>query len=376
MEYELSGNSIQIIELNATIKQVAQANISVLITGESGTGKELVANGIYHFSKRRNKPLIKVNCGAIPEGIIESELFGHQRGAFTGAVEERKGYFEMADGGTIFLDEIGEMPLGTQVKILRVLESGEFMKVGGNKNIKVDVRVIAATNRELAKEVMNKNFREDLYFRLKSINLHIPPLRERKSDIILLFKKFTDEFCLENNIIFSGIEEDAMEFITNYVWNGNARELKNFCESIIVLHPNSKLTLNNVKKHLQVEVNEVKNLPAISTYKREQFDKDLIMRALFEIKTDIIDVKSILHNLGMKIFENERINKGSINDNSLIITREDLSELSYNEIEKRILLFLLREKNWNKKEVAKILGQTPRNVYRMIQKYNLNETFN
>ena len=195
MEYKLLGESIQIKELNETIKQVAPTDISVLITGESGTGKEVAANAIYFYSKRNDKPYIKVNCGAIPEGIIESELFGHQKGAFTGAIETRPGYFEMADKGTIFLDEIGEMPLATQVKILRVLESGEFMKVGGNKNQRVDVRVIAATNRDLQKEVFNKNFREDLYFRLKSINLHIPPLRERKSDVKALFNSFVEGFC-------------------------------------------------------------------------------------------------------------------------------------------------------------------------------------
>jgi DNA-binding NtrC family response regulator len=371
MEYELTGNSVQIKELNKTIKQVAPTNISVLITGESGTGKEVVANAIHYYSKRRHKPLIKVNCGAIPEGIIESELFGHQKGAFTGAVDDRKGYFEMADGGTIFLDEIGEMPAGTQVKLLRVLETGEFLRVGGNKNIKVDVRVIAATNKDLGKEVLNKNFREDLYYRLKSINLNIPPLRERKSDIIQLFRIFTDNFCLENKMKFAGIEEDAIEFITNYVWNGNARELKNFCESIIVLHPDKKLTIDDVKKHIQPEEFEVKNLPALTITKREQYDKDFLLRALFEIKSDIVDVKKGLQILGEKIYNQDNNLKNIYDEGSLVITRDEIDILNSDEIEKRILLFLLKEKNWNKKEVAKILNQTTRNVYKKIQKYGL-----
>ena len=233
MYQKLLGNSVQIRELNETIKQVAPTDISVLITGESGTGKEVVAGLIHYYSRRKDKPLITVNCGAIPEGIIESELFGHKKGAFTGAIEDRHGYFEMADRGTIFLDEIGDMPLLTQVKILRVLETGEFMRVGGNKLIKVNVRVIAATNKELAEEVLEKNFREDLYFRLKSINLHISLLRERKSDIPILINHFSVEFCKKNLIKFHGINDDAMDFLNNYHWAGNARELKNFIESII-----------------------------------------------------------------------------------------------------------------------------------------------
>ncbi|MCX7834166.1 MAG: sigma-54 dependent transcriptional regulator [Ignavibacteria bacterium] len=363
----LLGNSVQIKELNETIKQVAPSNISVLITGESGTGKEIVANAIHYYSKRRHKPLIKVNCGAIPEGIIESELFGHQKGAFTGAIETRKGYFELADGGTIFLDEIGEMPLSTQVKILRVLESGEFMRVGGYENIKVDVRVLAATNRDLNKEVLNGNFREDLFYRLKSVNLHIPPLRERKQDIKVLFDFFVDSFCRENKIEFGGIEEDAMEYLINYVWYGNARELKNFVESIIVLRPNKKLTLEDVKKHLKQEPIENRRLPAIKIQQIDSFgDKDLILRALIELKTDIMEIKNILNELKFN-------NTSQVYDinNDFFIPKDKMNQMTMEDIEKAVLYYLLKNNNFNVTKVSKILNQTPRNIYRKMKNYDI-----
>lgn len=365
MEYNLLGNSLQIKELNEIIKQVAPTNVSVLITGESGTGKELVANALHHYSRRADKPLIKVNCGAIPEGIIESELFGHQKGAFTGAIETREGYFEMADGGTIFLDEIGEMPVSTQVKILRVLESGEFMKVGGNKLNVVDVRIIAATNRNLSREVINKNFREDLYYRLKSVNLDIPPLRERKTDIKILFNHFINTFCKENNITFKGIEKDAMEYIENYTWKGNARELKNFCESIIVLNPDIRITINEVKKHLQTEIHENNKLPAISYKSREQTERDFLMRALFEIKTDIMNLKNLIEQ------SREEIRVNNNDDNDFILSRERITNMKMDEIEKEVLTYLLDLYKWNINKVSDTLGQTSRNIYRKINKYRI-----
>lgn len=367
MNYLLLGNSVQIKELNETIKQVAPSNISVLITGESGTGKEIVANAIHYYSRRRTKPLIKVNCGAIPEGIIESELFGHQKGAFTGAIETRKGYFELADEGTIFLDEIGEMPLSTQVKILRVLESGEFMRVGGYENIKVDVRVLAATNRELEKEVLNGNFREDLYYRLKSVNLHIPPLRERKGDIKILFDYFVESFCKENKIVFAGIEEDAMEYLINYVWYGNARELKNFVESIIVLLPNKKITLEDVKKHLKQEPIENRRLPVIKIQQVDSFgDKDLILRALIELKTDIIEIKNIINDLKLN-------NTAQVYDvnNDFFIPKDKMNQMTMEDIEKAVLHYLLKNNNFNVTKVSKILNQTPRNIYRKMKNYDI-----
>jgi DNA-binding NtrC family response regulator len=372
MEYKLLGESIQIRELNETIKQVAPTNISVLITGESGTGKEIVANAIHHYSKRKDRPLIKVNCGAIPEGIIESELFGHQKGAFTGAIETRAGYFETADKGTIFLDEIGEMPLSTQVKILRVLESGEFMKVGGNKTLKVNVRVIAASNRDLAKEVRNKNFREDLYFRLKSIHLNIPPLRERKEDVRIFFHHFVKTFCAENKITFYGIDEEAMDYLENYSWNGNARELKNFCESIIILHPNKKLTLEDIKKYLQTELPEVDSLlPTISIKSKEKTERDFLFRALLELKSDIIDIKNTLEK-----HEIQNLKKDIDRDNGFYIPKEEMEHMNAEDIDREILTYLLKNNNWNVNKVSDILGQTSRNIYRKIKKFNLEKQYN
>ena len=363
----LLGNSVQIIEINETIKQVAPTDVSILITGESGVGKEVVANSIHTLSKRKDEALIVVNCGAIPEGIIESELFGHQKGSFTGAIEDRRGYFEMADKGTIFLDEIGEVPLATQVKFLRVLETGEFMRVGGTKKIKVNVRIIAATNKDLADEVLQKNFRDDLYYRLRSINIYVPPLRERKPDIKLLFDYFIESYCRTNNVVFEGIKDDAMDFIINYNWPGNARELKNFCESIIVLHPHKKLELEDVKKHLLSEQIEIpRALPIILNKTKENYEKDFLFRALLELKSDILDVKKQL----MDMEENNSFRK-NYNAEDFVIHSGKMSELTMEEIEKEVLIYMLENNNWNVNRVSEILKQSPRNVYKKMNKFNL-----
>ncbi|MDZ7358443.1 MAG: sigma-54 dependent transcriptional regulator, partial [candidate division KSB1 bacterium] len=244
-----------------TLQQVAPVDISVLIIGESGTGKELIARAIHQRSRRAAKPLIIVNCGAIPEGIMESELFGHERGAFTGAVSQRKGFFEMADGGTIFLDEIGEMPLNAQVKILRVLEGKEFTRVGSAEPKKVDVRIIAATNRELDQEVQNGSFRQDLYFRLHAVTIFVPPLRARKEDIPLLAKTFSDHFCAQNRIEFRGFDDSGLEALMEYHWPGNVRELKNVIESMIILEKGGKIDRAAVIKYLNLGSNVSRNLP-------------------------------------------------------------------------------------------------------------------
>jgi len=367
MSFQLLGDSIQIKEINETIKQVAPTDISILITGESGSGKEVVANSIHEHSKRKNKPFIIVNCGAIPEGIIESELFGHQKGSFTGAIDDRRGYFELADNGTIFLDEIGDMPLGTQVKFLRVLETGDFMRVGGNRNIEVDVRIIAATNKDLSDEVLNKNFREDLYYRLRSINIYIPPLRERKSDIKILFDKFIENYCKQNNIVFKGIDEYAMDFLLNYNWPGNVRELKNFCESIIVLYPDRKLSLDDVKKHLQIDVNGTdRSLPIIFSRPKESTEKDFLFRALLELKSDIIDIKNFLSSMEVMGSREDTFKE------NFIIQKDRFKDITMEEIEKEILLYLLQNNFWNVDKTAEILKQSTRNIYNKLKKYKIN----
>ncbi len=364
----LLGESIQIREIRETIKQVAPTNISILITGESGSGKEVVAKEIHDQSLRNNKPFITVNCGAIPEGIIESELFGHKRGSFTGAVEDRKGYFETADKGTIFLDEIGEMPLPAQVKLLRVLESGDILPVGGSKSIKVDVRVIAATNRDLALEVRNKNFREDLYYRLRSINIEIPPLRERKEDITLLLESFTEYFSKNNNVEFGGFTDEAIDFLINNNWEGNVRELRNFSESILVLNPGKKITLDDVKKYLLPEKkNNSSILPVImsSGSGKQKTDSDFLFRALLEIKSDILDLKDSVHRINVNAMN------GQIQEEDFFIPKEQIMNMNMDEIEKEILNFLLINTGWNVEKVAGILKQTSRNIYRKMKAYNL-----
>ncbi len=368
MSVKLLGDSVQIKEINDTIRQVAPTDVSILITGESGSGKEVVANSIFSNSKRSDKPFVIVNCGAIPEGIIESELFGHQKGAFTGAIEERKGYFEMADEGSIFLDEIGEMPLSTQVKFLRVLETGEFMRVGGNKTISVDVRIIAATNKDLSVEVLQKNFREDLYYRLRSINIFIPPLRERRADIRLLFSYFMEHYSKQNNIEFPGIDDDAMDYIINYSWPGNARELRNFCESILVLVPGRILTLEDVRKHLKPELSDsLMHMPVPFPISREQKEKDFLFRALIELKSDILDIKETLEAFrGVVRTENEQ-------PDGLHISKEKISKMNLDDIEREVITYLLENNGWNIEHVAAQLNQSSRNIYKKMKKYNISK---
>ena len=240
------GKSQKILKLIETIQQIAPSKASVLITGESGVGKELVADAIVNYSDRRDKPFVKVHCAALNSNLLESELFGHVKGAFTGAVADKKGRFELADGGTIFLDEIGEIDASTQIKLLRVLQEREFEKVGGEKTIKTDVRVIAATNRNLVEEIAKGKFREDLYYRLNVVSLEVPPLRERKEDIFLLATSFLNEFCKENKKNIEGFSNEARTAIASYDWPGNIRELRNCVESAVVMCRTSQIELNDL----------------------------------------------------------------------------------------------------------------------------------
>ncbi|MBN1398361.1 MAG: sigma-54-dependent Fis family transcriptional regulator, partial [Bacteroidetes bacterium] len=297
-KYGIIGQSTEMQEIMDVIKQVAPTDITVLITGESGTGKEVIAKAIHGESRRAQQPMVSVNCGAIPEGLIESELFGHEKGAFTSALEMRRGYFEIADSGTILLDEIGEMPLATQVKLLRVLESGEFMRVGSSAARKTDVRVIAATNKILEYEVQQKRFRPDLYFRLRSVNIHLPPLRNRKEDIPALVEKFIKETADKNRIQFGGFSNSATELLMGYDWPGNVRELRNTIESMIILESGKYLNEEDVHKYLQgqAKVEMDRNLPAVSNRTIEQAERELIYRALVELKSNIIEMKELLEN--------------------------------------------------------------------------------
>lgn len=365
---ELLGNSIPIVELREIIKQVAPTDVTVLITGESGSGKEVVANEIYKLSNRSNKPFITVNCGAIPEGIIESELFGHVKGSFTGASENRKGYFEAANGGTIFLDEIGELPLQTQVKFLRVIENGEYMKVGGNRTEKVDVRIIAATNKNLEQLISNNSFREDLYYRLRSINIVIPPLRERKGDIKLLFDKFVGEFTRRNNFQFNGITPQAIEFITNYNWPGNVRQLKNFTESLITLNSDRIIELDDVMRQLSIPKNEL--MPATVNGYNKQDERQLLFGALFELKKDIMDIKHQLTQM-------EDVRSAAVPENGFYVSDDKIDNITFDEFEQELLTYYYNKYNGNINRIADKLKISNRTLYRKFKQYGLkNGKFN
>jgi DNA-binding NtrC family response regulator len=373
-KYGIYGESQAIKEIIAVIEQVAPTDITVLITGESGVGKELVARAIHGESKRANGPFVIVNSGAIPEGILESELFGHEKGAFTGAIETRKGYFEMADGGTIFLDEIGDMPMTTQVKILRVIETGEFMRVGSSKLRKVDVRVITATNKNLEDEVKRGNFREDLYYRLRSVNIYIPPLRERREDIPILFEKFVAEFCQKNKVAFAGITNDAMQVLISYHWLGNVRELKNFVESILILENGKIIDANMVRKYLKYDLSGfdfTRNLPIRYGKTSEQADRELIYRALIDIKGDLIEIKNLLDNLATFISKQITSPLALPEAKVDLKTGTVIENFSLIDMEKRMIQAALERFNWNKRLAARALKISERTLYRKIKEYGL-----
>lgn len=356
------GKTKEINDLVDIIMQVAKSDISVLIYGESGVGKEVFAKAIHDFSNRSAKPMVSVNCGAIPEGIIESELFGHKKGSFTGAVDSRKGYFEIADNGTLFLDEIGELPLTTQVKLLRALETKEFMKLGAETVTRVDVRIIAATNKDLQKEVDTKRFREDLYFRLKAVTLTIPPLRKRKADIEELTKHFIKSYCESNKIPTPEINTQALEVLKNYSWPGNIRELKNTIETALALNPGKNLT-EEVFSELTseyVDFEEQRNLPVFLRKSSEDADRELMYRALFELKKDIMELKDL-------IIHQYHSNMHNANGDG-----EEI--LSIRDLEKDAIIKALDKTKGSKRKAAKLLNISERTLYRKLKEYDIVES--
>ncbi|WP_298895787.1 sigma-54 dependent transcriptional regulator [uncultured Psychroserpens sp.] len=288
-------------KLNRAIEkaiQVAPTDISVLVTGESGVGKESIPKIIHQLSHRKHGKYIAVNCGAIPEGTIDSELFGHEKGAFTGATSTRSGYFEVADGGTIFLDEVGELPLTTQVRLLRVLENGEFIKVGSSKVQKTNVRIVAATNVNMFEAIKKEKFREDLYYRLSTVDINIPPLRERKEDIHLLFRKFASDFALKYKMPTIKLTDDAVSILQKHRWNGNIRQLRNVAEQISVLEQNRTISASTLQGYLP---SGSSNLPAVINTSKAESDfsneREILYKVLFDMKSDLNDLKKLTMEL-------------------------------------------------------------------------------
>ena len=374
------GTSEGIEQVLEMIAQVAPVDISVLITGESGTGKEMVAKAIHKQSRRSSKPLVTVNCGAIPEGIIESELFGHKKGAFTGAAEDRKGYFEEADNGTVFLDEIGEMPVGTQVKLLRVLESGEFMRVGDAKTRKVDVRMIAATNKNLAEESNKGRFRRDLYYRLRTVTIDAPPLRQRLEDIDLLTERFALLFSRSNDIVFRGFSSDAIRVMKQYDWPGNIRELRNFVESVILLEKGNKISSEIVLKHLEPMVGGTSsNLPVPVDKSSGQAERELILQQLLFLRQDMREIKGLFS--GGQIDRSGEVgyidSGGGLNFSALegdvgnLIKSAAIGDMSVKDLEAELISRTLKKFNNNRRKTARALGISERTLYRKINDYGL-----
>lgn len=376
-QYGLIGDTQPMYQVMETIEQVAPTNISVLINGESGTGKEVVARAIFGKSERNNMPFVTVNCAAIPEGLLESELFGHEKGAFTGAIGTRKGYFEMADNGTIFLDEIGEMPLNTQTKLLRVLEGGQFMRVGGSETKTVDVRVIAATNRNLERAVQKGDFRHDLFFRLNAVKIQLPPLRERKSDIRKLVLKFSSDFCRNNRIDFKGFSETAMELMENYAWPGNIRELKNKVESIIVLEKGTYITDNLLKKYLPVGGDSMdRNMPIPLNKSAEQAERELIYSVLLDLKNEVSQLRQLILD---RLFPPRQlpgphpsfVSPYHYPVDEVIIPGDENEPKSMQQMEKQLIYDALKRVGGNKRKAAKELKISERTLYRKIKEYDL-----
>ena len=390
--FELVGTSELFDRSLERALRVANTNISILVTGESGTGKDVIPRIIHENSSKKHGQFIAVNCGAIPEGTIDSELFGHERGAFTGAINTRKGYFEVAHNGTIFLDEIGDLPLPTQARLLRVLENGEFIKVGSSKVEKTNVRLIAATNLNLLDAVKKNRFREDLFYRINTIEIEMPPLRERKEDIYLMFRKFASDFSSQHNIPTIKLTEDAIDLIEKYSWPGNIRQLKNFVEKISIIEEKRTLSDTDINSHFLPTAKSGSSLILTSESGDSKFsEREILYKILFDLKNDLTDLKKITldliqgnnnNNESFQINNAERIQR--IYDESSVeiekvensksevidqaVTEENLS-LQENECE---IIQKALEKNKGKRKVAaKELGISERTLYRKIKQYEL-----
>jgi transcriptional regulator with PAS, ATPase and Fis domain len=383
--YGIAGSSKLIQESLEILLQAAPTDLTILITGETGTGKEVFANAIHGLSKRSNRPFVSVNCGAIPENLLESELFGHEKGAYTSADDQRIGFFESANNGTIFLDEIGELPLGTQVKLLRVLESGEFNRLGSSKLIKVNVRIIAATNRELEREVQEGTFRQDLFFRLNSVRINLPPLRKRQQDIPALALHLAEKISKKLGFKFQGIDPEAQSILMQLPWSGNVRELKNLIETIITLEKTDYLTPETVTKYIPralpahriIENNNKTSL--VSLKKENDEDKNelaLIFKTLLDMKNEMSDLKFVMNRMLNEIdFMKNNLYKSADFDIKQVDTEDEayeiLSNYKLDEIEKSMILRTLERFDGNRRLTAETLGVSERTLYRKLKDYGI-----
>lgn len=372
--------------------QVAPTDLSVLITGESGVGKESFPQIIHQFSRRKHSKYIAVNCGAIPEGTIDSELFGHEKGAFTGAIGERKGYFGEANGGTIFLDEVGELPLATQARLLRVLESGEFIKVGSSTVEKTDVRIVAATNANLTKAISEGKFREDLFYRLNTIPIQIPPLRERGNDIWMLFRKFASDFAEKYRMPSIQLTDDAKEALMSYAWPGNVRQLKNITEQISIIETNREINAEVLANYLP-RAEYASNLPALlvpNESRTFESEREILYKVLFDMRKDVTELKKLVHD----IMSNQDVSKQGVqyytSEGQLVTplatdkTKAAPINIDYQEteeyieddsildnVEKTAILNVLKKHRGNRKQTAEELNISVRTLYRKLKEYGL-----
>ncbi len=386
--------------------QVAPTDLSVLITGESGVGKESFPQIIHQYSRRKHGQYIAVNCGAIPEGTIDSELFGHEKGAFTGAIGERKGYFGEADGGTIFLDEVGELPMPTQARLLRVLETGEFIKVGSSKVEKTNVRIVAATNVNLTQAIADGRFREDLYYRLNTVPIQVPALRERGEDVVLLFRKFASDFAEKYRMPAIQLTEDARQVLLAYSWPGNVRQLKNITEQISIIETNREINASILKNYLP-EQNNAQRLPALFGVKHEsksfESEREILYQVLFDMRQDVTELKKLVHEImteraavgnqavapaayyapapavvasvpaaGVPTIIHPSVKPVPEMDDDIQDTEEYVEEsLSLDEVEKEMIRKALEKHHGKRKSAAKDLNISERTLYRKIKEYGL-----
>ena len=406
--FGIIGNSPELNYALQVAVQVANTDLTVLIIGDSGVGKEAFSSIIHSLSARKHNPFIAVNCGAIPEGTIDSELFGHEKGSFTGAVDSRKGYFETVNGGTIFLDEIGELPLGTQARLLRVLEAGEYIRVGSSKVQKTDVRVIAATNKDLLQLVQQNKFREDLYYRLSTVPIRVPSLTNRKEDIVLLFRKFASDFSDKYKTSSVQLEEDAKQLLLNYPWPGNVRELKNIAEQVSVLSENKSISARELNRYLQPYSNN--RLPMVLPNQSQnefQNEREILYKLFFDMKKDVNELKrmflDVMQNPSVMEQNPELANNikelriahetyhpiigptqfatsqpiGSqqpiLMENDIQVPEEVEESLNIMDKEKELIIKALKKHKSKRKDAALDLGISERTLYRKLKEYDIED---